>query len=412
MIALRLALAAVLAASASATSTYVVDDTPGPGVDFNSIGAAIAFAAPGDVLVVRPGNYLGFTLSKELTIVGASGVSIGLGSRILNVTSPEGVRLAGLQFWNLEISGCSGPVLCDQVNVDGFSVDPSLLISNSSDVRFQRSTIRGGNGTAGGEGRRGATVDASRVEFTGCTLRGGNGANHSFDTDGGFGAIALLCRNGARVHLANTSAFGGNGGNACAALCVGNDGDGGDAVVLQSSSTLVLAGKAGTTLRGGLAGQAWGQASDGWGLRATNSFVRWSGVSITRADGVTPGLTVWATSVQVPAQPDPTLELIGTTSVGQSWQFVVRGAPGSNARLQQGNRARVLADALSVIEQLNNRIRLHPLGPFSGSGTASMTASVGSATAAGWTRIYQGMQIDPPTGNIDERTNSVFVIVR
>ncbi|MBL8801006.1 MAG: hypothetical protein JNN27_03360 [Planctomycetes bacterium] len=412
MIALRLALAAVLAASASATSTYVVDDTPGPGVDFNSISAAIAFATPGDVLVVRPGNYLAFMLDKELTIVGASGVSIGPGSRILNVTAPDGVRLAGLRFWNLEIAGCAGPVLCDQLNIDGFSGDPSLMVSSSSDVRFQRSTIRGGNGTLGGDGRRGAIVDASRVEFTSCTLRGGNGADHGPSTDGGYGASALVCRNGARVHMANTSAFGGDGGDACAALCVGIDGNGGDAVVLQSASTLVIAGAPGIELRGGLAGQAWGGASDGWGLRASNSFVRWSGVSIKRGDGFSPGLTVSSTPVQVPAQPDPTLELIGTTSVGQSWQFVLHGAPGRNARLQQGNRARVLADALSVIEQLNNRIRLHPLGAISGAGTASMSASVGSTTAPGWTRIYQGMQIDPLTGGIDERTNSVFVIVR
>lgn len=64
MLGIRLGVACVLAASAAASSTYVVDDNPGPGVDFNSIQSAIAAVAPGDVLIVRPGNYGAITLDK------------------------------------------------------------------------------------------------------------------------------------------------------------------------------------------------------------------------------------------------------------------------------------------------------------------------------------------------------------
>lgn len=418
MLGLRWSASFLLAASAAGSSTYVVDDNPGAGVDFTSISVAIAAVAPGDVLLVRAGSYGSFTIDKELTILGASGVSIAAGARILNVAAPDGVRLAELQFTTLEISGCSGPVLCDQVNViatglSGASYEPALKVSASSDVRFQRSSIRGRSGTSSGDpGRLGAFVDGSRIEFGGCTLRGGSGANFGSDTDGGPGAIALWCRNGARAHLANTRAFGGNGGDACGVFCSGQDGDGGDAVRVEGASTLVISGAPSIELRGGTAGDTWGNASDGWGVYARDSNVRWSGVTIERGDGSSPGLFAWSSTVFTPALPDPTLELIGTPNVGQSVQIALSGVPGQNARLQQGNETRLIVDGLSEIERLNNRIRLHPLGAINAAGEASMTATVASSMAPGWTRIFQGLQLDPLTGGLDERTNSVFVIVR
>lgn len=414
----RFAMTALLAASAAASSTYVVDDNPGPGVDFTSISAAVAFATPGDVLLVRAGNYGAFTLDKELTILGAFGVAIAQGSRIENVASPDGVRMAELQFTTLEIANCAGPVLCDQVNVlatglSGSSYEPALRVSASSDVRFQRSTIRGRNGSSSGDqGRLGAWVDGSRIEFGGCTLRGGSGADFGVDTDGGPGASALLCRNGSRAHLANTRAFGGNGGDACGAFCSGQDGHGGHAVVVEGASTLVVSGAPSIELRGGMAGDTWGNASDGWGVLAWNSIVRWSGVTIENGSGFSPGVLGFASTIVVPAQPDPTLELLGTPNVGQSVQIAMRGVAGQNARLQQGNETRLIVDGLSEIERLNNRIRLHPLGLINAAGEASMTATVASSMAPGWTRIFQGLQIDPLSGGLDERTNSVFVIVR
>lgn len=422
MLGIRLGAACVLAAgSVAAQSTYVVDDSGGPGVSFTSIQSAITAAAPGDVLVVRAGSYGAFTLDKELTIVGVTGVLVTQVSRVLNVSAPDGVRLAELQMAGLEISGCSGPVLCDQVNVIGATLPstpavPALRVTNSSDVRFQRSTIRGRSATTAGDpGWRGALVESSRVEFGVCTLRGGSGSDHNMTfsaLDGGDGANALECRFGSRVHLANTKVFGGNGGAACNFFCSGQDGYGGDAVFVDGGSTAVIAGDPSTELRGGAAGMGVQNASGGWGVLARDSVVRWSGVSIEHGDAGVPGVNGLNSTIFVPPLPDPTLELIGTPSVGQSVLIAMHGLPGQNARLQQGDETRLIVDGLSEIEKLNNRIRLHPLGTINAVGEAGYSATVVSSMAPGWTRIFQGLQVDPLTGGLDERTNSVFVIVR
>ena len=68
----------VLALSPSSQgSVFVVDDDAGPGVDFGSIQAAVDAAGPGDVVLVREGAYLPFTVAgKGLTVVGDDGASV------------------------------------------------------------------------------------------------------------------------------------------------------------------------------------------------------------------------------------------------------------------------------------------------------------------------------------------------
>lgn len=330
--------------------------------------------------------------------------------------------MAELQFTTLEITGCAGPVLCDQVNViaanlSGSSVQPALQVTNCADVRFQRSAIRGRSASVAGDaGLRGALVSNSRIELSGCTLRGGSGADYSYGAavdDGGDGAAALVCQNGSRAHLAGTRVFGGNGGASCIGFCSGQNGSGGDAVIVGSFSTVVIAGEPSIEIRGGMSGAgAWPPASGGGGVVAKQSFVRWSGVSIVDGDGFSPAVSGINSTIVVPALPDPTLELIGTPSLGQSVLIAMHGVPGQNARLQQGNETRRIVDGLSEIEKLNNRIRLHPLGAINTLGEASFSANVASPMTPGWTRIFQGLQLDALTGALDERTNSVFVIVR
>lgn len=64
---------ALLSATASA-GTWIVDDDGGPGVDFTSIAGAVAAAAPGDLILVKPGAYGTFWVNKPLKIVGQPAV--------------------------------------------------------------------------------------------------------------------------------------------------------------------------------------------------------------------------------------------------------------------------------------------------------------------------------------------------
>ena len=83
----------------------------------------------------------------------------------------------------------------------------------------------------------------------------------------------------------------------------------------------------------------------------------------------------------------------------------------ANARLQQGNQPLLDDDGLCEIEKLNNRIRLHPLGPIPAIGEVSYPAVVGATTAPGWMRVFQALEIDTPTNTLLQRTNSIFVVV-
>ncbi|HLQ39285.1 MAG TPA: hypothetical protein VK348_15860 [Planctomycetota bacterium] len=61
------------AATAPAQTVWIVDASNGPGANFTNLPAAYAAAAPGDVVMMRPGNYwtgVPFLMSKGITIVG------------------------------------------------------------------------------------------------------------------------------------------------------------------------------------------------------------------------------------------------------------------------------------------------------------------------------------------------------
>src|SRR4030095_4173101 len=104
---MRFLLAALLGSFASAQSTWIVDDTPGPGVHFTSLPAAVAAAASGDTLLVAPRHYEPFHVdSKALTILGDGHVTTIIGgppivgtTDYVNITAPPGgttFRLSGV----------------------------------------------------------------------------------------------------------------------------------------------------------------------------------------------------------------------------------------------------------------------------------------------------------------------------
>ncbi|MDF1801191.1 MAG: hypothetical protein P1V81_18650 [Planctomycetota bacterium] len=166
--------------------TFTVDDD-GP-ADFAEIQAAIDFAAPGDVIVVSPGYYLGFTLAKDVSIVGTylDGYSdlptvnpvVGkfagghMGSQLDGVTD---VSLTGLHFLStLTMKGGTSGVRVDACGGTGVELVDSddILISRSI---FNKQEITWVSGLQ---------LVNSSAQVVECTLRGIHG-DCWFDQDGG-----------------------------------------------------------------------------------------------------------------------------------------------------------------------------------------------------------------------------------
>jgi hypothetical protein len=398
--------ASVVAASlATAGQTWIVDDNGGAGVDFTQIDTAIATVAAGDVLLVRPGSYAAFTLDKELTLVGQSGASVsGLG-RITNLAAGSRATVVRLTFLHgLEVLACTGGVVCDDIGVYG----PGITVTGCADVRFHATTVNSG------ASQNGVRVDGSRVEFVSSTIWGGDGIdspNSDFGSDGGYG---LWCQSQSRVHLALTSVFGGDGGDACSGFCGGGYGGDGRPAISAFSSAVIIAGNGADSLIGGRRGGGNFPGSNGPGITlSAGATLRWSGVSISGGGSSSSGYAQpIVPAVAAVSPPDPTVEITGTPTPGGSLNLRLYATPGTFGRLQQGNQMLVVDDGLSAIEKLNNRIRIHPLGPVPAGGVIDYPLVVPSNWLPGQFRVFQGLEIDGATAMLIERTNSVPVVVR
>lgn len=144
-------LAATLAAQ---SATWIVDVHNGPGADFTSLQTAIFSVAPGDMLIVRGGNYQPAVVDRPLTIVGDGNVVItGSGGYMPGfmvmplpagtTLSMTGITFAALALTNesLRVSAGPGTVILDRVR--------SALVTNlstSDDVRITRSQFDHGVG--------------------------------------------------------------------------------------------------------------------------------------------------------------------------------------------------------------------------------------------------------------------------
>jgi hypothetical protein len=225
-------------------AVYVVDDTPGPGVNFPDIPPAIAAAADGDILVVQPGTYSHFTLSgKGLRIVGSGSAatvvtnigSTGFESTIANVPSTSIAYVDRMRFTTalgpflttgprLTVSGATTRAVLADLVLDGAScvtpyvptVNAALYVLGAT-VHVTRSQINGGSGCHGFAGvtipaGSGIVVDGGgRAHVSSSVLLGGAGAGGAF-APGGPGATAVEVLAGSQVSLGDCQITGGNGG--------------------------------------------------------------------------------------------------------------------------------------------------------------------------------------------------------
>lgn len=200
------ALAVLFCGSASAGNVITVDDS-GP-ADFALIQPAVDAAIDGDTILVKPGNYSGFTVDgKALTIIGDVGaLPVVAGQiRVKNTANGSTVVIA-----RLKATGTPTPS----------TPDIAMVIDHSPGaVRIVGCDLAGGHGYSGtsgtaAKGRRAIdVVAADDVAFAACAAIGGNGyydVRCDFDEseNGGAGIHSSL----STIALYDCDVRGGRGG--------------------------------------------------------------------------------------------------------------------------------------------------------------------------------------------------------
>jgi hypothetical protein len=214
-----LLLSTVIGSFATAQSTWIVDDTPGAGVNFTSLPAAVAAAASGDTLLVAPGNYQPFHVgNKSLTILGSGSLTtiidgtpiVGMTLDYLTITAPPAgatFRLSGVTIRHDLVTSVSGtPIFATRLAI--IAAGPAGPVE-LTDVICEPATT---TGTSGGNGLKvtGIAVYASRCVFSGGWYAQPGGQNH-------FGAAGTIV-NGTGLLVADSCVL--RGGSPVVALGV------------------------------------------------------------------------------------------------------------------------------------------------------------------------------------------------
>ncbi|MCI0589215.1 MAG: hypothetical protein L0323_20560 [Planctomycetes bacterium] len=265
-------------------TTWVVDDSGGPGVDFTDIPPAIAAASDGDALLVGPGTYSHFVLiGKSLRILGS-------GNQSTFVTLP------GAAGYTTEISDVPAGHVVDLRRMNfgwtfGATGGDRLVVTGSSTQAVLADSIVIGRGNPSFFGP--APFSALRVVDAGVQVHRSilaseflaNGLLPLPDPSGG---IALTITGGARVLVSTSSVLGGWGQFLAGVLyppvggpaIVATEGPGGSPWLWVTDS-IVEGGRGGVDQ--GFASFTYGAA--GAGIVATNAHVRVSGDAASLTKG-------------------------------------------------------------------------------------------------------------------------------
>ena len=185
-------LLSVLAATAAAqVKVHVVDQLGGPGSQYTSIADAVAAAADGDVILVRPGGYQPFAVDGKALVLAGDGPP-GAPPTLLhtafdhpvikNLGPDQEVVLRGFKMeaplgtaLELEVRDCAGPVLVEDVSLAGGG--PCLSVQQCAAVVLARCTLDGQNSVAGGTFDPGVALEAagSSLYLYDCIVTGGDG---------------------------------------------------------------------------------------------------------------------------------------------------------------------------------------------------------------------------------------------
>lgn len=239
------------------------------GAPFTSIQAAVNAASDGDVILVRPGAYDGFTIDdKELDVVGDVNGQVSCVTRV-TIRNLAATRHASITSFIVSAPTSSAIVLEmnqgsvrleDVQSVGGFATGSctnqtaggaGLEASMCADVSVVRGTLRGGD-VGGGDNCFGSTGGAglearqSRVAIYGSVLRGAHGGGacwqgcnacgyQGYSGLGGIGGAGCFMESGVTVFASASSFTGGQAGGNCHATDDG--GWGGSGIWSFSTST-------------------------------------------------------------------------------------------------------------------------------------------------------------------------------
>lgn len=302
-----------VAVSGAAQSIHLVS-AAGDG-DFTTLQAAIDAAAPGDVLLVRPGEYAGAVLSgKPLTLLAAEGEGVvvqgelfveGLPAdtlTLINGLDVEGEPGAGQPA--LRAEHCAGTLWVQSCELRGSAGQGSsnastgVFIDDCADVVFLRSTLLGGEAPFSeffNGGRTGLRATGSVLWSFESEFRGSNGKPGD-DVGGSAGSGAVISQ-GAQLFAADGDFAGGFGGGAsdefdvfCECFQCGAPGSGGRGLHVHTDSSALLHA---SRVLGGLGGQHVSTGSTGCahGTDGQNLSVA-ADSSVTMFPGAARGLRV------------------------------------------------------------------------------------------------------------------------
>jgi hypothetical protein len=247
------------AGGVSAQTIWIVDINNGPGTHFTNVAPAVAAAASGDIIIVRPGAYEGaFSTSKGLTILAESEpfqiFTNGAGPvvQISNLPAQSAFVLADANVCNttsaIRISNCLGRVHLQNVANCGilfqfFATPVGLTVQGSSDVTVA-------NGRFGGS--PGVRVISSHVTFAQGVIAGSDSLIGP--TGPTTPSIGLTITTNSTVALSQCSVSGGKGQVVRFVVTPGKS-----AISVGSGSRTIITGPPGTAIVAGAdGGQAFG----------------------------------------------------------------------------------------------------------------------------------------------------------
>lgn len=391
-----------LLAPAARAATWIVDDTPGPGVDFNSISDAMSVIAPGDFVIVRAGTYGPFTLGMPAVVLAEAGVFVTGDIHVSNNAPLGHAALVNLNAQSIFVDASSGGVLLEDVIARPGTIAGGqtglVQVQNAADVRLRNVDV-----DLIARGIAALSVTSSRVEVNGGRFVGGRGRSHdpvTFTPPPENGGDGILVSGTSDVHVSRAEARGGAGGDlpanyTCGCLIAAGGGVG---IRIGAGAKLLLTGSSATLVKGGTAGVGYdcpydGQPGNGIVIHPSGS-ARISGATVAGEAprtfcGGAPVLPILG-PYNVPAPADPTLFVSGILESGQQVTYTLTGQPGATARIYFGRNLSVTDLPFVVEDQLTNGIRSFNLGMIPPSGSVSLTILLPGYLPRGFLAVAQG----------------------